>query len=124
MHPFSPLTPDEIRNYDPIHLGSGGFCFVVAELLKEKYPQAKLWRLTNRERTTYDHVFVCIDGKPCDIHGFRSFDQMRFDLDNKSLVEVPADAQAIQDYFYHRYSPEQLTAARAVLCDAVMRLNL
>ena len=67
---------------------------MVAELLKEKYPQAELWRLTNQARTTYDHVFVCIDGKSCDIHGFRSVDEMLFDLDAKGLVEEVVSAQA------------------------------
>jgi hypothetical protein len=113
--PFSYLTPDEIKNYDPTQLGAGGFCFLVAELLKTKYPQAELWRLTNQEGTTYHHVFVRIDGRECDIKGFRSVDDMRFDLNDPSLVEERADARAIQDFFHPHYSPEQLAAARAVV---------
>jgi hypothetical protein len=119
---FSRFSPDEIANYDPIQLGAGGFCFLVAELLKANYPQAELWRLTNRERKTYDHVFVRIDGMPCDINGFRSVDAMRFDLDDNSLVEQIADAQAIRDYFYREYSLEQLAAARSRLAPLVLGL--
>jgi hypothetical protein len=122
MTPFSLLSPDQIRSSDPIELGTGGFCFLVAELLKAKYPQAELWRLTNREGTTYRHVFVRIDGKPCDIKGFRKVCEMRFDLGDNSLVEETTDAQAIQVYFSQfKYSEEQLAAARAVLYDAGMR---
>lgn len=112
MTPFSRLSPDQISSSDPIELGAGGFCFLVAELLRAKYPQAELWRLTNRERETYAHEFVLIDGMPCDINGFRSVDAMRFDLDDNSLVEEIAYAQAIRDSFYPLYSPEQLAAAR------------
>jgi hypothetical protein len=115
MTPFGRLSPDQITNYDPIQLGTGGFCFLVAELLKAKYPQAELCRLTNREGTTYHHVFVRVDGRACDIKGFRCVHQMRFDLNDDSLVEEIADAQAIQDYFYHRYTDEQLAAARVSL---------
>ena len=86
--PFnSNLLPDEIRRCDPTQPGIGFFCFLVAELLKAKYRQAELWRLTDRERTRYQHVFVRIDGKPCDIGGFRSVDDMRFDLNDYSLIE-------------------------------------
>ena len=49
---------------------------------------------------------------------------MRFDLGDNSLVEEITDAQAIQVYFSQfNYSEEQLSAARAVLSNAVMRLN-
>jgi hypothetical protein len=120
--PFSRLSPNEITNYDPIQLGTGGFCFLVAELLKANYPQTELRRLTNREGKTYPHVFVRIDGMPCDINGFRSVDAMRFDLDDNSLVEQIADAQAIRDYFYPVYSPEQLAAARSRLAPYVGEL--
>jgi len=122
MTPFSQYSPDEIANYDPIQLGTGGFCFLVAELLKANYPQAELWRLTNRERKTYPHVFVRIDGMPCDINGSRSVDAMRFDLHDNSLVEQIADAQAIRDYFYPLYSDEQLAAARSRLAPFVREL--
>ena len=122
MTPFSHYSPDQIKNSDPIELGTGGFCFLVAELLKAKYPQAELWRLTNRERKTYPHIFVRIGGIPCDINGFRSVHEMRFDLDDSSLIEEMADAQAIRDYFYPRYSPEQLAAARSRLAPYVREL--
>ncbi len=86
--PFnSNLSPDEIRRCDPTQLGIGFFCFLAAELLKANYPQAELWRLTDRERARYQHVFVRIDGKPCDTGGFRSVDDMRFDLNDYSLIE-------------------------------------
>jgi|ERR1035441_683656 hypothetical protein len=122
MTPFSLYSPDQITNYDPIQLGTGGFCFLVAELLKAKYPQAELWRLTNRERKTYPHVFVRIDGIPCDINGLRSVEDMRFDLNDDSLVEEIADAQAIRDYFHLLYSNEQLAAARSRLAPYVREL--
>lgn len=96
---------------------------MVAELLKAKYPQAELWRLTNREGTTYHHVFVRINGKPCDIKGFRSLDAMRFDLNDDSLVVEIADARATQDYFYPQYSPEQLAAARFALAPLCVRIG-
>lgn len=96
---------------------------MVAELLKAKYPQVELWRLTNREGTTYHHVFVRIDGKPCDIKGFRSVHEMRFDLDDNSLVEEIADAKATQEYFHPRYSPEQLAAARFRLAPLCTRIG-
>jgi len=119
---FSRLSPEEIANYDPIQLGTGGFCFLVAELLMAKHPQAELWRLTNREGKTYPHVFVRIDGMPCDINGFRSVDAMRSDWGDNSLVEQIADAQAIRDFFYPKYSPEQLAAARCRLAPFVGEL--
>ena len=122
MNPFRCLSPDQITNYDPIQLGTGGFCFLVAELLMEEYPQAELWRLTNREGTTYAHVFVRIDGMPCDSNGFRSVDAMRFDFNDNSLVERIANSQAIRDYFYHGYTREQLAAARSRLAPYVREL--
>ena len=124
--PFnSNLSPDEIRRRDPTQLGIGFFCFLVAELLKAKFPRAEFWRLTNPERTTYAHVFVRIDGKPYDIHGFREIKEMCFDLDDDSLVEEITDARAIQDYFSKcNYSKEQLSAAREVLNAAIESLNL
>jgi hypothetical protein len=97
---------------------------VVAELLIAEHPRAELWRLTNREEKTYPHVFVRIDGMPCDINGFRSVDAMRFDLDDNSLVEQIADAQAIRNYFYPLYSPEQLAAARSRLAPFVRELTV
>lgn len=123
MTPFSYLTPKEIRDYDPIQLGMGGFCFLVAEMLKAKCPSAELWKLTNRDGTMYRHVFVRVNGKPYDIKGGRNVDEMRFDLGDYGLVEKMADAQAIHDYFYPLYPSEQLAAARAALYDTVMRLN-
>jgi hypothetical protein len=102
----------------------GFFCFLVAELLTAKYPQAELWRLTDRERTRYQHVFVRIDGKPCDIGGFRSVDDMCSDLNDYSLIEEITDSQRIKDYFHRWYSPEQLAAAREVLAEAINRLGL
>jgi hypothetical protein len=122
LTPFSHYSPDQINSADPIELGTGGFCFLVAELLKAKYPQAELRRLTNREGKTYSHVFVRIDGIACDIKGFRSVHEMRFDLDDNSLVEQIADAQAIRDYFYREYSLEQLAAARSRLAPLVLGL--
>ena len=67
-------------------------------------------------------MFVRIDGERCDIKGFRSVNEMRFDLNNDSLVEEIADAQAIRDYFYSQYSGEQLTAARSRLAPFVREL--
>ena len=95
---------------------------MVAELLNADYPQAELWRLTNRGRTTYAHVFVRIGGMPCDINGFRRVAEMRFDVNDDSLIEEIADAQAIRDYFYPRYSGEQLAAARSRLAPFVREL--
>ena len=119
--PFSYLSPDQINTYEPVELGTGGFCFLVAEMLKEKHPHAEFWRLTNRERTKYSHVFVRVDGKPCDIKGFRSVAEMRFDLNDYGLAEEITDPKEIKNYFYHWYSTEQLAAARAVLRKAIFR---
>ena len=88
-----------------------------------KYPQAELRRLTNREGKTYPHVFVRINGMPCDINGFRSVDTMRFDLDDSTLVEQITNAQAIRDYFHPRYSAEQLAAARSRLVPLCARIG-
>ena len=118
---FSRYLPDQISSYDAIELGTGGFCFLVAELLKELYPKAELRRLTNLERNRYYHVFVRLDGQACDIKGFRSVEEMRSDLNETNMVEESVDAQAIQDYFYPCFSPEQLAAARAVLRKAIFR---
>ena|SRR5208337_3046574 len=121
MTPFSHLSPDQITAYDPIVLGAGGFCFLVAELLMQMNPKAELRRLTNLDRRRYYHVFVRVDGQACDIKGFRCVEDMRFDLNESGLVEESADSQAIHDYFYPCYSPEQLAAARAVLRKAIIR---
>lgn len=117
----SRYSPEHISSLDAIALGTGGFCFLVAELLKEQYPNAELRRLTDQERTRYYHVFVRVDGQACDIKGFRSVHDMCFDFGEPDIIEESADAQAIKDYFEPFYSREQLNAARAVLRKAIMK---
>src|ERR1017187_7653183 len=97
----------------------GGFCFVVAELLAAKHPDAQLCRLTNRDRTTYRHVFVRIDGEPCDIKGSREVSDMVLDLDDAGLIEEPVSPEAVRNYFYPRYEERQLASARVVLAPFV-----
>ena len=109
------LTAKEIGETDPVELGMGGFCFLVAELLMEKYPDAELCRLTDKDRTTFAHVFVRIDGRPCDIKGFRSLSAIREDRPEPGLVEEPVSVESVQMFFHARYDVELLAAARTVL---------
>jgi len=76
--------------------------------------------LGNLERDRYYHVFVSIDGRACDIKGFRSIDDMLSDFNEPGMIEEGADAQAIKDYFEPFYSREQLEAAKTVLRKAIV----
>ena len=112
---YSKLPVTEITCSNAEQLGSGGFCFLVAELLQAKYRGSVLWRLTDSIRTKYAHVFVCVEGHPADIKGFRSIDEMRFDYNDYSLVAEPIEAQSVRDFFYPNYTQDQLSAGRDVL---------
>lgn len=100
---------------NPVELGAGGFCFLAAELLMEKYPMAALCRLTDSSRARFAHVFISANNMPADIRGFRSVAAMRFDYDDYSLIEEPTDQRIVRDFFYPKYSSAQMCAARVVL---------
>jgi hypothetical protein len=112
---FSNLPVKEIRQMDAIHLGSGGFCFLVAESLIGRFPEGVLYRLTDRDRREFFHVFVSVSGARMDIKGVRSIADMRFDYRNAAAIEEPVDIWNVRKVFYPQYSIEQLCAARAVI---------
>src|SRR5712692_3903771 len=79
MGALSYFSPGDILKSCPLELGMGAFCFLVAELLTARYRLAALWRLTDRDRKRYAHVFLRVGGVPLDIKGFRRLDAMRFE---------------------------------------------
>src|SRR5260370_32632427 len=80
---FSFYSADTSKKMDPIEAGSGGFCFVMVELLMLRYPNSQLCRLTSGDRTAFEHVFVCVAGSAVDIGGFRDVvAEARFRFEN------------------------------------------
>lgn len=109
------LSADEIRTTTPQELGQGGFCFIVAEILLERFPDATLLRLTSPAHE-YGHVFLAINGAHMDIGGFRDVvADARFRFDDRSLEPEPVSAQAVRSFFYPKYNTSQLSAARETL---------
>jgi hypothetical protein len=108
------LSEDEIRNYAPLELGEAGFCFVVAEILLARFPDATLFKLTSHA-SPFAHVFISIDGQYMDIGGCRDvIAETRFRL-NTSLELHPADSKPVRNFFYPKYNLSQLCAARETL---------
>jgi hypothetical protein len=114
MFAFSGYDPNQIRGTNAVELGSGGFCFLFAELLAAKYPASRMSRLTG-PKNPFAHVFVFVGGKAADIKGFRPVRDMCFDFDIPDLHVEEVDAHAVRDHFRSGYNDDQLEAARAVL---------
>ena len=112
---FSNLSAEAIQKMNPVELGSGGLCFLVAEILADRFPDSVLCRLTCQDRKRYAHVFVSVKSVPVDIKGFRNVDKMRFDYDDTSLVLEPIDEASVRQFFYPHYAERQLLNARIAL---------
>jgi hypothetical protein len=113
---FANFTPAQLAKISPEELGQGGFCFMVAELLARKYASNDLYRLTDRSGEAFAHVFVRVDDKPVDIHGFRNIAEMRRDYSGDGAVtEERVDMQKVRARFYAIYSVAQLDVVREKL---------
>ena len=60
---YARYTAEQISRSDALHLASGGFCFLVVEILLEMFPGAKVVRLTDKEGNRFVHVYVSVDGQ-------------------------------------------------------------
>ena len=106
------LEPDQIRKTSPTELGEGGLCFLVAEILLERNPEAILYRLTSPAHE-YGHVYLLLDDNQIDIKGPRDVvAAMRTQCDDQRLVPEKADTHRVRRHFYPKYSTAQLCAAR------------
>jgi hypothetical protein len=113
------FSVESIKWTPPDELGSGGFCFVVAEILKARFPASVLYRLTDLNRTYYTHVFRAVGGAYVDIKGFRKLIDLKFDHPNNSQLVEAIDEENVRKHFYPCYQKkedrEALSAARAKL---------
>jgi hypothetical protein len=110
---FTNLSPNELSEVSADELGRGGFCFLVAELLAEKYRSNAIFRLTDGLRKRFSHVWIEANGKPVDIYGFRSVAEMRRDYEDVSCNKEDAvAAQIVREHFYRFYSVDQLRVVR------------
>ena len=73
-----PLTDEEresLLSRSVENLGENGFCDIVARILFERFPNARLCHLPG-EYSPYHHVFLVVDNKwAIDIRGCRSLDE-------------------------------------------------
>ena len=110
------LSPAEIEETDPVELGSGGFCFVVAEILAVRIPGSAFYRLTDLERKRWGHVFVLANGQYWDIKGINTLTAMLRHFNDPDLVTPEhVDAQSVRQFFHPRYSLDQLRSAKTTL---------
>lgn len=113
---FANYTTDQLAEVPPEELGHGGFCFVVAELLAEKYESNEVYRLTDSAGEAFAHVFIRVNGKPMDIQGVGTIERMRSDYsDGRALKEERVDMQRVRDRFYPHYCIAQLSVVRNIL---------
>lgn len=108
-------TAEQISRSDALHLASGGFGFIVTEILLEMFPCARILRLTDKEGKRFVHVYVSVDGQRIDIKGRRSLKDIQGDYPDDPSLEEEVDAATVREFFYKDYSEPQLAAARIVL---------
>jgi hypothetical protein len=109
------LSANQIRETPPVELGTGGFCFLVAEILLERFPSAIVYRLTS-PGSPFAHIFISINGCYMDIEGCRNVPrEMRRHLDAPHLQVEMTDLQTVREFFYQKYDESQHCAARATL---------
>ena len=112
---YARYTAEQISRSDALHLASGGFCFLVVEILLEMFPGAKVVRLTDKEGNRFVHVYVSVDGQRIDIKGRRSLKEIQEDYPDDPSLEEEVNAATVREFFYKDYSEPQLAAARIVL---------
>lgn len=81
-------------------LGMHGYCFLACSVLLELHPKAEIWRLHSCD-SDYGHVFLKVEGRPLDIRGFRTVEEMMGDLGGTEMVEETADWKNVLAYFNH-----------------------
>lgn len=62
---------------DPIEsLGTGGYCDLAADVLREFHPEAHTYRITDPDRERFAHVFLMLGNTVIDITGAATLDEM------------------------------------------------
>ena len=78
-------------------LGSGGYCDLAAEVLREFHPDAKIYRITDDDGDRFAHVFLRVGDRAMDITGVCSPEDMlqrHNDVDGARLEQTTPEAVA------------------------------
>jgi hypothetical protein len=100
---FERMKLPEIEEEDPLQLGRGGYCDIALEVLLDLYRDAQPYGLAAEEGGGFDHVFLhvflMVDGRPLDIYGFTTLDEMRTHFKNDALIAKPSSLKEIREAF-------------------------
>jgi hypothetical protein len=101
MDDYNDLIQESVES-----LGTEGYCDLAADVLLEFFPNAVIYRLTNKTGERFGHVFLVVDGCALDINGFKSFEEMATNNDN--LYPEPVARDAVRNFFRgHGRTPEE-----------------
>ena len=101
-------SAENIYDTPPCELGRGNFCFLVAEILLERFPDARLCRLASPGHD-YAHILILVDDEYIDIKGRTTLAEMRFYFDDNFLKPMPVDDEkSVRDFFYSRHEATEL----------------
>ena len=103
-------------------LGLAEFCFLVAEILLEQFPNATLYRLTDPQRKAFAHVFLSVEGKYLDIMGYGDVvGRFKNRTNCYGLIAEEIEPQKLREHFYPCYKGQEDKAALCAARDKLQR---
>lgn len=112
--PFVKQPPHyEFTEKTVCELARGGYCYIACKVLRELYPDAPIWRLTDARGENYAHVFLWVGDYALDLCGFLTIDELKSAFNDQQLVAEETTAENVRRYFGRNDShKDQRTAER------------